>query len=817
MELEEVKVAQPTTRKVENCFHCGGSIEDEHLIFDDKDFCCLGCRTVYEILNENDLCGYYDLEKNPGIKLKSRSYEGKFDFLEQADVKARLLDFASPELEKIRLYLPAIHCSSCIWLLENLTKLIDGILSSRVNFLKKTLSLDYNPQQTNLKQISELLTTIGYEPEYSLQDFEGKRENKTSRGLVLRIGVAGFSFGNIMLLSFPEYFGFEGLRDESIRLFINYLNLVLALPVFLYCSTPYYESAFKALRKRYINIDLPIVLGIFALFFRSAYEVISQTGAGYFDSLAGLLFFLLVGRWFLSRTYESMSFERDYKAYFPIAVGKWLNGDVVPTPIKDLKPGDKIIIRNGEIIPADSRLLEGEGRIDYSFVSGEIQPQKIAPGELIYAGGRQVGAQIRLEVIKDVSQSYLTGLWNDSTDEKADLSREAMINRLSKNFTIIVLFIAFGSLIFWLLTDSSKALNAFSAVLIVACPCALSMATPFTLGNTMRVFGRNGFYLKNALVVETMARITDLVFDKTGTITQGDKSKVIFEGMELTVEEMALAQAVATQSTHPLSRQISVFLRSHSGKKWRGGAFEEIPGRGIVASFEQHTILLGSAALLNEKGIALLEMKTTLQATASEVWLAIDGIAKGRFLISAEFRTEIQPTIHQLNRNYRLALISGDSDSQKAEMQRLFPSGTEMYFRQSPGDKDQFVRRLKDQGHKVAMIGDGLNDGIALRSANMGIAVSDDVSSFAPASDAILDGNQIHKLPLLFQFASFAKFTIIAAFSISFLYNIVGLAFAVTGNLTPIFAAILMPLSSITVVSFATLSINLRAKMKGLI
>jgi len=812
IEVEEKPVQKTIATE---CYHCGGPIEDEHIQIHEKDFCCLGCQTVYEILSENDLCEYYDLEKNPGIRLKARQFEGKFDYLDNADIKTKLLDFASDEREKVRLSLPAIHCSSCIWLLENLAKLSDGIISSRVNFLRKELRLDYNPQETSLKKIAELLTTIGYEPEFSLQDYEGKQGKKISNGLVLRVGVAGFSFGNIMLLSFPEYFGFEGLSDESIRTFIGYLNLVLALPVVLYCSTPYYESAYKSLRKGFINIDFPIVLGIAALFLRSVYELISNTGAGYFDSLAGLLFFLLVGRWFQSRTYESLSFERDYKAYFPVAVGKWIKGEIISTPINDLDCGDHIMIRNQELIPADSRLIEGDARIDYSFVSGEIEPMKVGRGELVYAGGRQMGSQVRLEVIKPVSQSYLTSLWNEAGEEKADLSKEATINKISKNFTIVVLFIAFSALAYWLVFDSSKALNAFSAVLIVACPCALSMATPFTLGNVMRVFGRNGFYLKNALVVETLADVNELVFDKTGTITQTGKNKVSFEGAELTEEEKKMVALLTSQSTHILSRQILDFLKLAPSKSSQISNYVELPGLGIKAQITSNELLLGSAAFLQNHGIEDIQAQHSI--SGSEVWLAVDGELKGRFVIKAEYRKNIKDTIAQLNANYSLSLISGDTDQQRQELEGIFPSNTPMFFKQSPGDKEKYILGKKSDGHKVAMIGDGLNDGIALRSSHAGIAISDDVNTFTPASDAILDGKNLHLLPSLLSFSKIGKRIIYAAFGISFSYNIVGLAFAVTGNLTPIFAAILMPLSSITVVSFATFSITSLAKWRKLI
>jgi Cu+-exporting ATPase len=808
--LEAVK----EKREMLQCYHCGQAIEEEHLQFDDKDFCCRGCQTVYEILNENDLCGYYDLESNPGIQLKSRQFDGKFDFLDRPELKAPLLDFASEQLEKIRIYLPAIHCSSCIWLLENLAKLKEGILSSRVNFLKKTLHLDYDPRQVSLKEIAELLSTIGYAPDFSLKQTEKKTKKGSSEALPLRIGVAGFAFGNIMLLSFPEYFGFEGLSDEGIRQFISYFNFFLALPVVFYCAIPYYQSAFKALRKRFINIDFPIVLGIAALFFRSSYEVLSQSGAGYFDSLAGLLFFLLVGRWFQSRTYESMSFERDYKSYFPIAVQKEEAGKNIPTAIKALRPGDRIIIRSGELIPADSRLLEGDARIDYSFVSGEQEPIRIDAGALIYAGGRQSGGQLRLEVVKDVSQSYLTSLWNASENDQGS-RHEALVQKISRHFTVVILSIAFLSLAYWLWADSTKALNAFSAVLIVACPCALSMATPFTLGNTMRVFGRLGFFLKNTAVVEKMAKINTLVFDKTGTITQTDKTSIHYEGEVLSEEERRWIHHISVQSTHPLSRQVASYLKDQKHSFKSGFEFLELPGKGIIAQAPGWSVRLGSYRFFQEEGLELPPLKEQ-KVTTSEVWVAINDRVKGRFLIKAAFRPYVAETLKSLARRFQLHLISGDSDAQREELQPFFPEGTQMLFRQKPGEKESFIKTLQEAGAHVAMIGDGLNDGIALRRAHVGIAISDDVSAFAPASDAILEGKALPYLPQLFSFSHFARQIIIAAFAISFLYNIVGLAFAVTGNLSPIFAAVLMPLSSITVVSFTTGSILLKAKWEGL-
>lgn len=272
------------------CFHCGEHCEREHIVFEEKDFCCNGCKTVYEILNQNDLCVYYDLEKNPGISLKSKKFDDKYAYLDNDDISKLILDFINGDKAKVTFYIPSIHCSSCIWLLENMYKLTDGIEHSRVNFVKKEFSADFNPNVISVRKMVELLATLGYEPNISLEDSTLKDDKSINRSLYLKIGVAAFAFGNIMLLSFAEYFGFEGL-EPGIQRFMSYLNILLALPVVFYCASDYFRSAYAGLRQRYINIDVPISLGIIVLFVRSLYEIISMSGPGYLDSLAGLLFF----------------------------------------------------------------------------------------------------------------------------------------------------------------------------------------------------------------------------------------------------------------------------------------------------------------------------------------------------------------------------------------------------------------------------------------------------------------------------------------------------------------------------------------------
>ncbi|BDD00285.1 ATPase [Persicobacter psychrovividus] len=787
------------------CYHCGGPCEEEHLRFDQRDFCCHGCQTVYDILKENDLGDYYNLEQNPGINLKPQDFEDQYAFLDHDEIQEKLLDFTDGKMSRVRLLLPAIHCSSCIWLLENLYKLKGGIRQSRVNFGKKQLMVEFSNEALSLRQLVETLVSIGYEPHISLEENDQQKKSSPDRTLFLKIGVAAFCFGNIMLLSFPEYFGFDGGWDDEYRRFFSWLNVFLSLPIIGFCSTDYFKSAYQGLKHRHINIDVPIAIGIVTLFVRSVLEVGFDWGSGYFDSLGGLLFFLLTGKWFQSKSYESLSFDRDYKSYFPLAINRKEDEQMKPVPVANLQVGDQIMVRNHEIIPADSVLTSVEANIDYSFVTGESEPVRKVQGEKIFAGGRQVGASIELVVKKPVSQSYLTQLWNQGKAMEDDAQdRRSMINQISKYFTVVVLLIAFASAGYWTLVDPSKILNAFTAVLIVACPCALTLATPFTLSAVLSVFGRQHFYLKNTASVENLASIDTLIFDKTGTITYSAKGKVEYKGKAISKDELSVLANMVQHSTHPLSRKLAEYMGEETTLAL--AQYQEFAGKGQSSVFEGKTYLLGSAKFTEADYVG-----ATLSG-ASKVYVKIDGEFRGYFILHNQYRKGLKSLIDALKGHFSMALISGDNDSEAEQLREYFPKEVPLMFNQTPDQKRAFVEQKQQDGASVAMLGDGLNDAVALQQADFGIAVTDDIGAFTPACDAILDAEKLPMLQRLIRFSHTAKKIIIASFVISFAYNIIGLSFAVAGMLTPVLGAILMPVSSISVVAFATLSVQVLAR-----
>jgi P-type Cu+ transporter len=785
------------------CFHCGNTCE-ESFDFQGKNFCCEGCRTVFEILYSNDLCEYYSLDEKPGLSLRQK-HDESFAFLDENDIRQKVVLFDRPDFVRVDFYIPAIHCVSCIWLLENLQKIQKGIKKSEVNFARKTVRVDFDGSEIRLSSVASLLASLGYTPKINLEnETQATAQIHKDTTLVTKLAVAGFCFGNVMLFSFPEYLGLENAEPSLQRLF-SWLNVALSVPVFVYSSADYYRSCIRSLNEKQINIDVPIAIGLLALFFRSAFDIITASGPGYLDSFTGLVFFLLVGRWFQSKTYQSLAFDRDFKSYFPLAIHKRFKDEWKPVVIYDLQKGDQIRLRNMEIVPADSILLDEEALIDYSFVTGESKPITLRQSELVYAGGRLVGKPVALLVEKKTSQSHLTSLWNNDAFRKTEESRyKKIIDRAARRFTWIVMGIAAITAVYWNAVDSGQTWLILTSVLMVACPCALALAAPFTYGSMLRVFGKNNLYLKNADVIERMAAIDSVVFDKTGTVTHGETPEVSFVGALDDCIESAVKQLTG-YSTHPLSSMIN---RSISNKKKVDiYSYKELPGRGIDGETEFGRIRIGSADFTGTD-------RATNDST-SRVYIAVNNNVLGFYSISTSIRKEIHPMLRRLADRCQ-AMISGDNESDRERMVALFPSKAKLLFNQGPFEKLNFVKQLQNENSKVMMVGDGLNDSGALRQSDVGISVTDDTGVFTPACDGILQGSGIGSLDKFLELAKTSTVILKTGFVISFAYNAIALSFAVSGHLTPLVAAILMPISSISVVGFTSLAVNFVAKHKGL-
>ena len=777
----------------DSCFHCGQNVEKERILFDEKLFCCQGCKAVYEILNIHNLDNFYELNKKSGIRPNDDNTT-QFDYLDTPEIFEKVTDFSEGETSIITMKIPVIHCSSCIWLLESLHTLNPNIKYTHVNFTRKTLQITFNHQNLKLSELAKFLTQLGYKPIINLETAE-KKEDYLDKSLLIKLAIAGFAFGNGMFISFPEYIGGNDAWMTQYKPLFRYIMFALATPVVFYSASDYFKSAWFGLKNKVINIDVPIVLGIIVLYGRSIYEVLTNYGPGYFDTHCGLLFFMLLGKIFQKRTYTALSYDRDYKSFYPIAVTKIdFNGKQENILLSDIQIGDRIMVRNQEIIPVDAILINGEGNIDNSFITGESATVEKKPGEKIFAGGKQIGSTLELEVIKNVNQSYLTQLWNKEAFKKTETSLDTITNRVSKYFTFIILGITLIAGIYWFRIDTEKMFQVISAILIIACPCALALSAPFTFGHIMRILGRNKFYVKDTLTIEKLAKLDTLVFDKTGTLTERKKSNIIYEGEKISDFDLRNIKTLVKNSNHPLSKTLYENIEI-SDEYFPVEQFKEISGKGYEANVRSNTYKVGSASYNKQES---KNLETAVYISKNDQFI-------GKFIFKNEYRNNLSKLFTKL-KDYKIFLLSGDNSSEEIQLKNIIPNMSSMAFNQSPEDKLEFIKDLQSKHLKVGMLGDGLNDAGALKQSNVGIAIADDTHTFTPSSDVIMNGEKIAEMDKYLQVSKGAIKIVRLMFIVSFLYNIIGLSFAVTGHMSPLLAAILMPISSVTVVALTALT-----------
>jgi P-type Cu+ transporter len=781
---EELDKATQQESVIAQCAHCGLPCDVQPIVQNDLVFCCSGCSAVYQLLNQNDLCDYYQNDK--GLKPEVAS-KAEFEYLDSSETQEKFIVFSQGKTIQYKFLIPGMHCNSCIYLLERLERLLNGVISSRVDFFNKELLVTVNQSEVKLSELVVLLYRLGYKPDLTLSNQSGIKKRGISTRAI-KIGIAGFAFGNIMMLSFPEYLGLS-LDKSSLVLkhWFDYISLALSIPVLLYCSTEFFESSWKAIRQKTLNIDLPVMIAVLATFIRSVYEIFFLNQSGYLDSMTGIVFLLLVGRYFQDLTYHSLTFDRDYKSYFPLSARLLKNQQEHETVnITQLKKDDLIELRNGELLPADAIVESKFVTVDYSFITGESVPVALQKEDKIFAGAKISGNPGVFKLLTTTDNSRLVKLW--SVEKTKDGEDHSLTEKINYYFTLGLIIISVFAFVYqYQVNGIGDAFKALTSVLIVACPCILLLATNFANGHLLRTLKENGLFVKNKSVITQLNQCQTIVFDKTGTLTDNSHFK-IENFTNLSSSELADLSMLCRQSIHPYSVALSQEYRKQSVLH-QVDSYTDIVGKGIQGKVGNSIIRLGSASYLGVQS----EEKFPNRGV---VHVSINSEYRGYFTLIHDIRQETESVLKGLKKqNYELYLSSGDS----LLNQEIDPNWFDkVMIKQQPEDKVNLIKSLKSEGKVVCMTGDGLNDAPALNEADIAISVADNTSAFFPACDVLIKSEALKNLPELLQFIKASKWVIIISFAFSLVYNVVGLYFAITAQLSPLFAAILMPSSSMT-------------------
>ncbi len=773
---------------MDQCYHCGeelGSIVIQH---DNHSFCCHGCQSVYMLLNENQLCDFYTDTKEK--TLSKAPQKEKYAFLDDPKNAEAFYAFYQNERAFIQIKSPHIQCASCVYLLEKLPQLQPGIYQSTVDFGQQQIGIHFNPEKISLRNLIEWLSFIGYEPVLDHEQNSKDLSLKIKRQYWIAIAISGFCFANIMLLSFPEYLHLEMNDMPHMTQLFRWINLGLSIPAMIFGAKSFFEKTIQGIRANTLPIDAPLVVSLLLTFGRSCFEVLSNTGGGYFDSLTGIIFFMLIGRYFQETTQMHLHFGRTFKSFFPISSLVIKDNTEIWKKLSEIEKGDVIKIHIHEMIPCDSHLLSENGLIDYSFVTGESRPVAVKKGDKLYAGGKQLGQAILIEAIQNVEHSYLTSLWNQEQNNHQDKPETSWVDTWARNFTLFLFGLSLAAGWYWWGLDQGRAFHAMTTVLIVACPCALLLANAFTQGAVLNQLQKWGCHVKNSNILDKLANIHHIVWDKTGTLTSKDAlARFILEPDQ---KHLGAIHSLTNQSTHPLSQAIAKITPAENCVI---DAFNEISGNGITGKINGITYQIGSAHWLN--------IPSDL-SQGLHVFVVADNKLIGTVKMLHTLRSEIDTTLKHLNILYRQTILSGDPQPFEQHILQILPENCDAHHGLSPLQKKNYIEQFQESGEKVLMIGDGLNDAGALETADIGMAITESAHSFSPACDVILESNNIAMIPEILRYAKTHQRIVRWSFAISLLYNFIGLSFAVQGVLNPFIAAVLMPLSSVTILAFTT-------------
>ena len=799
------------------CFHCGLPIPDGvafHTRLDDaeRDFCCFGCQSVCSAIFEAGLQGYY--QRTPEGVLLAPPPELPKD-IEIYDFEEVQQEFTtcSGEIRDIHLLVEGIHCAACVWLIERGLQRAPGVQSADVNLAAKRLHLRWDNSRSKLSDLIRALARIGYAAvPYDPESAEGVIQ-KSNRAMLYRLFFAGFAMMNMLWISIALY---SGADQDEFRQFFHWIGLALATPTLLYAGYPFYRGAFGGLRGGHLTMDMPIAIGLTVTYTYSLYVTVMHSAVGevYFDTVTNLIFVILIGRYLEGMfRHQAVSATKRLMELQPRVAIIMRDGVEQMTPIRGVKLGDHVLVKPGYKVPVDGVVLEGYSAVDEAMLTGESAPQSKSAGAQVFAGTVNTNGALLVEVraqLQDTTLSKIIRLVEEAQSSKAPIQRLA--DTIVPWFVLVTLVCATVTFFIWNTHNFEMALMAATSVLIITCPCALGMATPMSIAVASGLGAKHGILVKNGLVLETLSKVTHFVFDKTGTLTEGKMSvaHVFIASGQDESEILRHAAAVERYSEHSVAKAIvnETEARQLPHRDLSASDFNVTAGLGVQAKVADKTVLLGSAEWLLAQGVA---PDAELQAKALEletkamscVYMAIESRHVAIFALADKLRSDAQQLINELRTaGITLTLLSGDRRPVVEAVARQL-GGMEVIAEVLPQDKDQVIQRLQKNGAVVAMVGDGINDAPALIRADVGIALGSGTDVSVDSADIVLMYNELDKVRQATQLSRRTLLTIKQNIGLSFVYNAIMVPLAMMAKVSPLAAAISMPISSLVVIGNA--------------
>lgn len=760
---------------------------------------------AYEIIHDHGLGGFYGLRERLDQEAQPAKSSGRaFADFDDPAFFARYVTGLPDGLATVELYLEGVHCAACVWLVERIPTAMPGVVEIRLDFGHALAIVTWDPAVASLSEIAQFLDKIGYQPHPFRGASTRDLARRESRALLIRIAVAGALAGNVMLLAFALYGGhFHGISPEH-RAVFRWLSLLLTLPSVTWCARPFFRGAVGALQTRTLHMDLPIAVGILAGFIQGSVNIVFNRGEIYFESVTALIFLLLVGRYIQQGQQRAAAGASELLFSLSPSTARLVEDDSIrEVPIEALGEGSIVEVLAGDTVPGDGIVVQGRSNLDRSLLTGESRPETIGEGENVHAGTVNLSAPLRIRIEKageETRVGRLMRLVEDGARRKAPIVRLA--DRISGWFVASVLVLAVMTLLIWLPLDPDHAVEHAVALLIVSCPCALGLATPLAVSAALAAAARSGILIKNGAALEVLARSGQMFLDKTGTLTEGRMAVVHWWGSE---RAKALAAALESESTHPVAVALVEAFGLTDGPK--AADVHQTTGAGIVGVFESLQVAVGSTAFaeaaiggpLSQETIAQVEAATAEELTP--VIVIVNGQIEAVAALGDPLRADTAPTLAEVKRRgWHLTLLSGDHPAVvSAVAERIGISETDAKGGVNPEEKVEVVREAALEG-AVVMVGDGVNDAAALAAATVGIGVHGGAEAALAAADIYLARPGVGPILDLLEGARRTLRVIRRNLVLSLAYNITAAALAMTGHMSPILAAVLMPLSSITVV-----------------